>query len=121
MSSQPQANLAADGFCRIDNAIDQTTVDELISSCEAAFADDHDQQRARSSRGHVYAARNLLDTVPRLRIFWQSGPIGQLLQMQLGSGFGLVRVLYHLRKRGRRTGHAASDQSLQLRVDTGNR
>ncbi|WP_442510144.1 phytanoyl-CoA dioxygenase family protein [Novipirellula sp. SH528] len=92
-----QADLTAihdNGFALIKDAVDEATVARLTADCEQAFADDTDVQRARSSRGHVYAARNLLDVVPEVKTFWRKGKSLQLLQSVLGNQFGLVRVLF---------------------------
>ncbi len=85
--------LAADGFFMIHNAVEQTTANDLVTACQAAFSEDAGE-RARSSRGHVYAARNLLCAVPILKTFWQSGVLCDGLRAVLGDQFGLVRVLF---------------------------
>ena len=83
-----------DGFALIREAVDAATVERLKLACQAAFAADDDLPRARSSRGHVYAARNLLQVVPEVQTFWQSGTLLRVLQSVLGDQFGLVRVLF---------------------------
>jgi len=69
-------------------------INELIHECEAAFQVERLDSFASSSRGHVYAARNLVDHVPMLRTFWQGSVIESFLTEHLGERFGLVRILY---------------------------
>lgn len=83
-----------DGFKLIREAVDAATVERLKLACQAAFAADDEVPRVRSSRGHVYAARNLLEVVPEVQTFWQSGILLRALRSVLGDQYGLVRVLY---------------------------
>ncbi len=87
-------DLATNGFCLVPNAVDQTTVGTLLAACQAAFVTDDGNERARSSRGHVYAARNLLDAVPLVKTFWKTDVLCEVLQTTLGQRCGLVRVLF---------------------------
>ena len=50
--------------------------------------------RARSSRGHVYAARNLIESIAEVSTAWRSDPMVSFLRRELGSAFGLVRALF---------------------------
>lgn len=84
--------LDADGYKLIYKAVDEATVDALNVACKAAF--EAENEFARSSLGHVYAARNLLNCVPLVRTFWQFGVLREFLQAELGERFGLVRVLF---------------------------
>ncbi len=86
--------LKSDGFVFLKGAVDRTLVNELNLACESAFVSDDEVMRARSSRGHVYAARNLLDVVPMINTFWQTGVLREALRLILGEACGLVRVLY---------------------------
>lgn len=86
--------LEKDGFQLISGLVDHDLANTIATTCEAAFENDHDGVCARSSHGHVYAARNLIDTIPMVRMFWQAGPLRRMLQSVLGDQFGLVRVLY---------------------------
>lgn len=88
------SGLDADGFYRIKDAVDSAMINVLLAACENAFAIDDGSERARSSRGHVYAARNLLDAVPIVKTFWRTGILRETLQRALGDHFGLVRVLF---------------------------
>lgn len=85
--------LETDGYFLIRGAVDELTLESLVVACEALFSND-DGERTRSSRGHVYAARNLLDAIPMVKTFWQTGLLREALGFILGDRFGLVRVLY---------------------------
>lgn len=82
------------GFGLLPGAVEPSTVERLRHLCSDALNDTADTRRARSSRGHVYAARNLLDAIPEVKTFWRAGPIGTTLRAVLGERFGLVRVLF---------------------------
>ena len=49
---------------------------------------------ARSSRGVVYAARNVLEFWPPSRAIWRKSILTDFLSQALGESLGLVRVLY---------------------------
>lgn len=89
-----QWNLERDGFCILPQAVSRETVEQLLSVFEDAFDDESQAVRARSSRGHVYAARNLIDSIPEVSTVWQSNPMISLLSEVLGNEFGLVRALF---------------------------
>lgn len=86
--------LDRDGFCLLRQAVDAGTVSHLLDVCRDVFEDDSDNVRARSSRGHVYAARNLIETVPDVSTVWQSAALLRFLREQLGDEVGLVRALF---------------------------
>lgn len=86
--------LERDGFCLISNAVEPALVQTLLAVCGQTFKDDSLSVRARSSRGHVYAARNLIEAIPEVTSVWKNKRLLQFLQNQLGDNFGLVRVLY---------------------------
>ncbi|KAA1258393.1 Phytanoyl-CoA dioxygenase (PhyH) [Rubripirellula obstinata] len=89
-----EGDLERDGFCLLRNAVDAGTVSHLLDVCRDVFEDDSDNVRARSSRGHVYAARNLIETVPDVSTVWQSDAMLRFLREQLGDEVGLVRALF---------------------------
>lgn len=66
----------------------------LLARCHEALTATADPRLARSSRGHVYAARNLLDVIPEVKTCWHSGVLLETLREVLGQRFGLVRVLF---------------------------
>ena len=86
--------LERDGFRILPRAVDADMVERLLSVFDDAFADDSQSVRARSSRGHVYAARNLIESIPEVTDVWQSDPMLRLLREVLGDSFGLVRALF---------------------------
>jgi hypothetical protein len=69
-------------------------VERLVSMFDDTFEDDSQSVRPRSSRGHVYAARNLIESLPEVRTVWQTDPMLGLLREVLGDGMGLVRALF---------------------------
>tara|TARA_R110002049_G_scaffold285698_4_gene467009 strand:- start:155695 stop:156429 length:735 start_codon:yes stop_codon:yes gene_type:complete len=87
-------NLQHDGYSMLRNAIDGGTVQRLLGVCRDVFHNDSDQVRARSSRGHVYAARNLIETIPEVTTVWQNSVLLSFLHHRLGDQFGLVRALF---------------------------
>ena len=90
---QTEWNLDRDGFCMLHHAVDVATIQRLLSVLDSAFEDDSKSVRARSSRGHIYAARNLIETIPEVTTVWQVNPMLSLLHEQLGVDCGLVRAL----------------------------
>ncbi len=82
------------GFCLLPGAIDGATVERLRTRCSDALSESNGGQSARSSRGHIYAARNLIEAVPETLTVWRSGIISDTLRQVLGDGFGLVRALF---------------------------
>ena len=87
-------DLDKDGFCLLSGAVPTATVRSLLTAVSQAFSDESPDVRARSSRGTVYAARNLIGSVPEVLCVWQQPPLATFLRQQLGEGFGLVRALY---------------------------
>ncbi len=81
-----------DGFCVLLAAVEQTQVRSLLEHCRSAFADDSEGVLARSSRGHVYAARNLIRSVPNIHDAWRNLRLCRFLETKLGMKFGLVRL-----------------------------
>jgi hypothetical protein len=92
--STSEWNLKRDGFRMLPRAVDAKVVDRLLVVLENAFEDDSQAVRARSSRGHVYAARNLIESIPEVTTVWQADPMQGMLREVLGNGFGLVRALF---------------------------
>jgi hypothetical protein len=76
------------------DAVPIATVQQLLRVFDDAFVDDTESVRARSSRGHVYAARNLIDSIPEVTSVWQSELLVRFVRDQLGDKFGLVRALF---------------------------
>lgn len=94
IDSTVKEQLQRDGFCMLVDAIDCRVVEHLRAICHQTFAEESNGVRARSSRGHVYAARNLIQSIPEVSLVWRDEPIISFLQECLGSDFGLVRALF---------------------------
>jgi hypothetical protein len=86
--------LERDGFCLLRCAVSIETIDRLLHVCRDAFESDTDGAKARSSRGHVYAARNLIESIPEVSTVWRCESLMTFLREQLGDQFGLVRALF---------------------------
>lgn len=88
------ASIERHGFCLLAGAIDPATIALLRERCGESLAKTALEGNARSSRGHVYAARNLIETVPEVANVWRGGMLTDVLREVLGPRFGLVRVLF---------------------------
>jgi len=86
--------LQRDGYCLLPQAISAAAVVDLLDVCRDAFDDENPGVRARSSRGHVYAARNLIESIPQVSTVWQCESLLSFLREHLGQDFGLVRALF---------------------------
>ena len=84
--------LEKDGFCIVPGVFDSARVADLRDRIESATTDDADS--ALKSRGTVFAARNLIDTIPDLIKLVDGNPLDQLLRETIGAQYGLVRALY---------------------------
>jgi ectoine hydroxylase-related dioxygenase (phytanoyl-CoA dioxygenase family) len=83
-----------DGYFLLHDAVPAETVGRLLDVCRGFFEDDSQGVLARSSRGHVYAARNLIQSVPEVSTVWQCEILLSFLRERLGESFGLVRALF---------------------------
>ena len=92
MTPQLTTQLDTNGYCLVADVFDQSKVDSLIQLVETANRTDIES--ALQSRGTVFAARNLIDSIPDLLQEVDSPALGNLLAEALGSDFGLVRALY---------------------------
>ncbi len=82
------------GFCLIGVAFDESTIGLLQDRCTKCLAMETAGMSARSSQGHVYAARNVIDHVAEAKTFWRTPKLTDLLCEVLGEEFGLVRALF---------------------------
>lgn len=85
-------DLDRDGVLIIPDALDSGEVAKWISTIELHLANDSDAIKNRM--GAVYAARNLVASIPGLSTIWNRPVIRELLVSALGQDFGLVRGLY---------------------------
>lgn len=92
--SDQLASIQRHGFCLLPGAIDPATIAQLRDACGESLAAATAEGNARSSRGHVYAARNLILTVPEVATVWRGGLMTDILREVLGPRFGLVRALF---------------------------
>lgn len=83
-----------EGFCILRSAVGLECIDRLNDCCAKAFRTDINAENARSSQGHIYAARNVIDFIPEVKTVWQKGAMAELLLELLGDDFGLVRALF---------------------------
>jgi len=88
----PIAKLQKDGFYTIKGALSDLQCDNLLEQIQIASQSNPDS--IRSSRGTVYAARNLIDSLDNLITLVQSTGLGEHLKQAIGERCGLVRVLY---------------------------
>jgi ectoine hydroxylase-related dioxygenase (phytanoyl-CoA dioxygenase family) len=103
-SSDIDQQIQREGYCLLRGALDADGVRQLRERCTEFLGSMESGDHARSSRGHVYAARNLLEAVPEVQAVWQSGVMLETLRAVLGDGLGLVRVLYFDKPPGRTWG-----------------
>jgi len=94
-------NLDRDGFCLLRSAVPEPAIDRLLQACDQALTDGSQSVRARSSRGQVYAARNLIGLIPEVSTVWRCEPLLSFLRGELGDRFGLVRALFFDKPPGR--------------------
>ncbi len=85
---------ARDGFQLHSNLFSPATVAQWLTICNETLAVDSPGVQARSSHGHIYAARNLIELIPEVATVWQIPPLLTLLRSVLGDDFGLVRALF---------------------------
>lgn len=85
--------LMIDGFCVLPKAVPERQIDAILKVCKQSFDEDA-AARAKSSQGHVYAARNLIDCIPAGSLIWCNPTLRSLLEQTLGPECGLVRVLF---------------------------
>ncbi len=82
------------GYCLLPAVVTVKATEQLRQICTQTLEENSDGTLARSSRGHIYAARNLIDSIPEVRSSWKVGPMRDFLVKVLGPGFGLVRALF---------------------------
>lgn len=88
--STSEWNLECNGFRILPRAVDVKMVERLLAVFDDAFGDDSQSVRARSSRGQVSAARDLIESIPEVTDVWQSDPMLRQLREALGDRFGLA-------------------------------
>ncbi len=84
--------LQNDGFYTVADALSQQQCDQLLAQIE--IASEANSASVRSSRGTVYAARNLIESLADLTALVQSTNLHLHVKSAIGDAAGLVRVLY---------------------------
>ena len=87
------SSLRNDGFYVVPTALSPEQTDTLLHEIETSIASDSSAS-IRSSRGTVYAARNLIDSLDQLIPLIQATELIDHLTSAIGDQAGLVRVLY---------------------------
>jgi len=82
------------GYARLPSLVSEEQVQRLLQVCQQKFDQHAVAGVARTSRGHVYAARNVIDAAPEIHPVWRNGGIREFLLEGIGSHCGLVRGLY---------------------------
>ena len=80
------------GFAIVPGVFATGDAASIVAGIERALGDS--PHAARSSRGVVYAARNVLDFWPPAKSIWRKPALIDFLVSVLGHSFGLVRGLY---------------------------
>jgi hypothetical protein len=83
-----------DGFAIVPGVFDDAAVGELTTALTRALEQPNEATFVRSSAGHVYAARNVLQLWPPAAHVWRRPPLPALLGQILGPRFGLARGLF---------------------------
>lgn len=86
--------ITKEGFCLIAQAVESAVTERLVARCTEALINDRYAENARSSQGHIYAARNVIDLIPEVKTVWRTRPLADVLQEVLGAECGLVRALF---------------------------
>ena len=92
MVVETQSQLQSDGYVILPNIFDGPSVKDLRGRIETAI--DADAESALRSKGTVFAARNLIDSIPNLQSIVDRPALSSLLTATIGENYGLVRVLY---------------------------
>ena len=87
-------NLQSEGYCILPKAIERPIIEKLKRQLSSNLGDELDGSGTKSSRGTVYAARNLIESMPPIRTMWVNDLLCDFLLEELGSDFGLVRILF---------------------------
>ncbi|QEG23052.1 Phytanoyl-CoA dioxygenase (PhyH) [Mariniblastus fucicola] len=89
---ETKTQIQTQGFCIVQNVFGQAAVEQLLHRIEMATRTD--AESALSSRGTIFAARNLIDSIPDLLELIKRPALATLLSETIGENYGLVRVLY---------------------------
>lgn len=87
-----QNELDRDGFTIVSNVIEPVQIAQWISELDQLFTTD--KAAIKNRAGAVYAARNILESLPACCDIGKIDSLKRLLVETLGPDFGLVRGLY---------------------------
>jgi hypothetical protein len=88
-----QSDLDRDGFHLLRGAFSDAECDRLLHEWQAA-SEANAVGVMRSATGAIYGARNILDLWPAAIHLMHQPALSEAVRLVLGSGFGLVRMLY---------------------------
>lgn len=91
-NEQSTYHLGQSGYFVIKSAFSPNQVASLLALIESAT--EFESKGALKSRGTVFAARNLIDSIPRLVQIVDRPVLNGLLGQVLGPEYGLIRALY---------------------------
>lgn len=83
------SKIECDGFTILKNSLSRQT----IFSLQADLAN-FSQSLDSSPRKDIYGVRNLLNVLPEMREFAESGEVRQIIEKQLGKSAKVVRAIY---------------------------
>jgi ectoine hydroxylase-related dioxygenase (phytanoyl-CoA dioxygenase family) len=86
--------LDADGFCILPNVLTLDSVAAALTEWDAITREQENDAILSGESGPAYGARNLLDLWPGVTEFVRAPVLADALTEALGSGAGVVRVLY---------------------------
>lgn len=87
-----QSELEQDGYTIVNNVLDANDVARWTGALESLFT--QEQAAIKNRQGAVYAARNILSSLPQICDISGIASLDELLTQTLGPEFGLVRGLY---------------------------
>jgi len=87
-----QTEITRDGFTIIKGVLSEAEANRWISELETLF--ENDNATIKNRKGAIYAARNILSSLPQCCDIRNIPVLTDLLSETLGSEFGLVRGLY---------------------------
>lgn len=84
--------LEQDGFVIVPGVLSPTQISQWLESLRQFF--EHDPASIKNRQGAVYAARNIVESLPSCCQVAEHPPLPELLAGSLGADYGLVRGLY---------------------------
>lgn len=88
------AQLRSNGYAVLSGVFGDAETTALTHDLVQSLAAPVDADSIRSREGSIYAARNILQLWPPVRVLWQRSDLLEVLHRVLGPEVGLVRVLF---------------------------